>query len=1261
MLARIRRRIEPSFGHYGEIREELEAFVQRFAGQPVAADATETIKRLDIDYAKLAEEELKLAQAAAREFVSRGDHDQAASMLRSMRSRFGDGPWLASSGEEKIRAAEKEIADARDAKAAAAVASAKDSVAKAEDALSRDDTRGAREALSGRDAWPDEERRRAEDILRKTAEREKALAAERERANAWPVFLAAFAEAGDEGLGKAEALVARERSRLEELGLRDRLARIRGLLRDAKFTESIAVEGFLATSARTRLHRKEKPYSGKVLKVEGGVITLKPVVGDAVEIPIADIKPEEVTKAAGLLKGDARSRLKAAGYYIVRRELDAAGKAIEGIAGQKASALREDIRAFADAIAAAAAAKPAPVAGSAKPEPGTDSGARGAAAPASRKLRDELKIAPAGNIGIANAWMYVHFAAPGWKSSVTQTGAVAPNRGFPTLADGKWRVRGKFNSPKTPATFDFEQTVEDLEADSVRYHARLTNPAGVDTESLFLTIGLPVPALAGKEVAFDDRTQVFPKEKLPKAVFGGQNIRRTIIPVRGGRIVVEGEYNVYVQDSRNHGSDCFEIRLMFNVDGRVVKKAELDVTMRFEAGASDVVASRSAGGAAKPPAPEPAPQEGPKEPLPGETGMPGQWAPGLIAEIFESPKFKKRLGARIDGQIDYFMGVGGLDPCMDNSNRTVRWTGMLLIPSDGKYIFDVDCQRSQMAVTLDGSPLIKKGKAKVTLQEEYKAGLHPLTVTYYGKGWWGAARFRWLPPWGKKVAVPAEYLFHEVPELGTNGPHAKLVQGVWAEYFKGDGFAQKVAENHARLPVFDFGVVPPVPGLPRNRWCARFTGRLLVDKDEEVGFSAFAEGGVRVKFDGSVLIDQWENAKGKEFKAKRKGVKKGFRDIVVDYRHRGGNAKLQVKCAMTHDGNRDNPKDLSSCDVFHEPREALLVNRRGLAPGMKGGIFLGEKPVGRPVLRHWSPAALLDWRNKSPGEKVPADRFSGAWEGVLVAPRTGHYTFRAHQKGGLMLTVGRQQAAGSWRAVEEVNDKAVVLKKGKNDVRMAYFNRSGEAMAQVWWSGPGFGMGPLTSDVLGHSAPKLAMAEPWKPAPPAPAPVAGGQAGGVDAGREAAKPPGERPPEGNLVANGGFEERNEDTRFAARWSKGQWGKRGARYSVRLDRSNPKTGDSALSLRGLEAGAEAGASTTLKLVPATYEVRFWACAAIGKNADVLASLAGRNLPAFTVGDEYKQFTARIEITKKELQAALRIRLTTPTGRVWLDDVEIEAVQ
>ncbi|MHC4199608.1 MAG: PA14 domain-containing protein, partial [Planctomycetota bacterium] len=71
---------------------------------------------------------------------------------------------------------------------------------------------------------------------------------------------------------------------------------------------------------------------------------------------------------------------------------------------------------------------------------------------------------------------------------------------------------------------------------------------------------------------------------------------------------------------------------------------------------------------------------GPAEPLPGETGLPGQWAPGLIAEVFDGHDFRKRVGVRIDRQIDFNFGPAAADLGAPADNFAIRWTGWLLVP-----------------------------------------------------------------------------------------------------------------------------------------------------------------------------------------------------------------------------------------------------------------------------------------------------------------------------------------------------------------------------------------------------------------------------------------------------------------------------------------------------------------------------------------------------------------------------------------------------
>ncbi len=148
---------------------------------------------------------------------------------------------------------------------------------------------------------------------------------------------------------------------------------------------------------------------------------------------------------------------------------------------------------------------------------------------------------------------------------------------------------------------------------------------------------------------------------------------------------------------------------------------------------------------------------------------------------------------------------------------------------------------------------------------------------------------------------------------------------------------------------------------------------------------------------------------------------------------------------------------------------------------------------------------------------------------------------------------------------------------------------------------------------------------------------------------------------GPLVRNGGFEEIDEKTRLPSGWSKRHWGGRGVQYSARADKSNPHEGEVAMVVRVIGDGARSGASSTLALVAGTYEVTYWACAEVGKTADVLARLGGTDLPAQSVGDEWKRFAGTVEVAKKQTTGELGVLTTTSNVRVWFDDVSVRMLR
>ena len=151
----------------------------------------------------------------------------------------------------------------------------------------------------------------------------------------------------------------------------------------------------------------------------------------------------------------------------------------------------------------------------------------------------------------------------------------------------------------------------------------------------------------------------------------------------------------------------------------------------------------------------------------------------------------------------------------------------------------------------------------------------------------------------------------------------------------------------------------------------------------------------------------------------------------------------------------------------------------------------------------------------------------------------------------------------------------------------------------------------------------------------------------------------EAAPVANLAVNGGFEVVDAHTRFAKSWKAHQWGEEGLRYSVRIDKSDPRTGKRAVLARGFADGAKSGAYTTFTLKAGRYEVSYWASTDRDETVRVGGQLAGRDLAEKTVGGEYQQIKEIVEIPEKQIGASLRL-WTVGKGRAWFDDVEVRSV-
>jgi hypothetical protein len=114
---------------------------------------------------------------------------------------------------------------------------------------------------------------------------------------------------------------------------------------------------------------------------------------------------------------------------------------------------------------------------------------------------------------------------------------------------------------------------------------------------------------------------------------------------------------------------------------------------------------------------------------------------GLEGSYFDAG-FKTRLFDRVDTKMQFEPGQFGY-PDKRNDNMGIRWSGLIAVPTDGKFVFscvaDDTCR-----LRLDGKPVVQDAKKPATA--ELTAGLHEISVEYVETT--GAERLvvYWQPP-----------------------------------------------------------------------------------------------------------------------------------------------------------------------------------------------------------------------------------------------------------------------------------------------------------------------------------------------------------------------------------------------------------------------------------------------------------------------------------------------------------------------------------
>ena len=224
---------------------------------------------------------------------------------------------------------------------------------------------------------------------------------------------------------------------------------------------------------------------------------------------------------------------------------------------------------------------------------------------------------------------------------------------------------------------------------------------------------------------------------------------------------------------------------------------------------------------------------------------------------------------------------------------------------------------------------------------------------------------------------------------------------------------------------FDWGFAAPASNVPADDFSARWT-RNMVFPAGTYRFFVTADDGVRVWIDGEQVIDEWRDFSARTFSVERTFASSASHAFRVEYYEHTERAVL---------------------DFWWERVDEF--------PQWHGAYFPNRELAGSPALVRNDSAIDFDWGRTSPATQVPSDDFSARWT-RNVDFEQGVYRFHAVMDDGLRLYVDGNLIIDQWRdgGVRE----AVVdypLNRGTHALRVEYYERSGDAVARIWWEKSG--------------------------------------------------------------------------------------------------------------------------------------------------------------------------------------------------------------
>ncbi len=381
-----------------------------------------------------------------------------------------------------------------------------------------------------------------------------------------------------------------------------------------------------------------------------------------------------------------------------------------------------------------------------------------------------------------------------------------------------------------------------------------------------------------------------------------------------------------------------------------------------------------------------------------------------------------------DNFINFDWGINAPDSAIPADNFSVRWTKTDSF-SAGSYEFSVTADDG-LRLYIDNNLVIDKwvdqGATTYKTTQVLTSGNHTIKMEYYENGYDAVAKLNWIQLSGN-TPTPT-------PTSIPSDPNAFSGQ-----YFNNKSLTGNPAFTRNDTNInFDWAAGSPDPVITADNFSVRWTKTLNITSAGDYKFSVTADDGVRLKVDGTTIIDKWQDQAASIYTS-TVNLGLGNHTVIMEYYENGGEAVAK----------------LSWSQITQVPTPTPTPNTTNSFTGQYWNIVWNgnpQIPSTNPTLTRQDSNINFDWALVSPGAGINADDFVARWTKTETFT-AGTYRFSVTADDGVRLYVDNNLVIDKWQlqgATTYTTDQ--ILSAGAHTIKMEYYEHQEDAVAKLSWT-----------------------------------------------------------------------------------------------------------------------------------------------------------------------------------------------------------------